>query len=158
MEIRPVQKSDVGLLYHLILDLAKNQQLETYVETSPEQLLRSLSKEPPDFGALLAMEKGRAVGYLTYTISYSIWAGRPFLHMDDLFVTAKERGKGIGRQLMLHLREMAMARNISGIKWEVDRHNQAAISFYQALGAQVNIKGIGRWEFSSAAHSQGTDR
>ncbi|MEQ5790782.1 GNAT family N-acetyltransferase [Muricauda sp. NFXS6] len=158
MEIRPVQSDEVGLLYHLIQDLAKNQHLESFVETSPERLSKALFREPPDFGALLAMDKGRAVGYLTYTISYSIWAGRPFLHMDDLFVTAKERGKGIGKQLILHVRKMAMARNISSIKWEVDRDNQAAISFYQGLGAQVNIKGIGRWEFSGADHSQGTDK
>ena len=157
MEIRSVQKNEVELLHRLIQDLAINQGLETHVRTTPEQLLKSLSKEPPDFGALMAMDKGRPIGYVTYTLSHSIWTGTAIVRMDDLFVISGERGKGIGKQLMLQLREMAMARNISSIKWEVDKDNQGALSFYRGLGAQVHIKGIGRWELSKDDRSKGTD-
>ena len=45
------------------------------------------------------------------------------------------RGQGIGRALLVHLAEVAVARGCGRLEWSVLDWNESAIGFYRSLGA-----------------------
>lgn len=47
-----------------------------------------------------------------------------------------ERGKGIGKQLLLHLAKMAVEQGCGRFEWSVLDWNTPAIEFYESLGAK----------------------
>jgi GNAT superfamily N-acetyltransferase len=57
--------------------------------------------------------------------------------VEDLFVRAQFRRKGIGKALLQHLAAVAHQQNCYGMHWEVLDWNAAAIDFYRSLGAKI---------------------
>jgi len=64
-------------------------------------------------------------------------AGRPSLFVEDLFVRAEFRRKGIGKALLKHMAVIAREQNCYGMRWEVLNWNTSAIDFYLSLGAKL---------------------
>lgn len=146
-EIRVAQKEDVGILYELIMGIAKFHNQEQFVATTPEEMFRAGFSENPKFGAFIAEYDGKVAGYLSYTWNYSIWNGKNYMNMDDLFVWEEFRGKKIGEQLMQSAKDLCEDSGINSIRWEVQQDNSKAISFYNRLGAEMFPKGIFKWKF-----------
>ncbi len=57
--------------------------------------------------------------------------------MDDLFVLAAERGRGIGRDLLRHLACEAVNRGCCKLEWSLQTSNTRGIAFYEREGARV---------------------
>ncbi len=147
IEIREATKEDVGVLFELIIGIAKFHDQEQFVATNPQEMLRAGFGDTPKFGALLATYDGEVAGYLSYTWNYSIWNGADYMNMDDLFVWEAFRGKRIGEKLMLKAKHICQNKGIRLIRWEVQQDNDKAISFYDRLGAKMSPKGVFRWKF-----------
>jgi GNAT superfamily N-acetyltransferase len=79
----------------------------------------------------------RPAAYALYFFTYSTWAGRPSLFVEDLFVRAQFRRKGIGKAILQHLAAVAHQQNCYGMHWEVLDWNATAIDFYRSLGAKI---------------------
>jgi GNAT superfamily N-acetyltransferase len=50
-------------------------------------------------------------------------------------VNPAQRGKGIGKALLIHLAKIAKERNCGRLEWSVVDWNKPAIDFYKSLGA-----------------------
>lgn len=144
--IREATIDDVDVIYGFIMAIADFHQQRDLVETSKEEIRESGFGTDPKFGVLLAEIDGEVAGYCTYTWNYSIWRGVTYMNLDDLFVWDKYRAQKIGKHLMLKLREVCIAGGANRIRWEVEQDNTHAIGFYNKLGAQVDIKGMCRWD------------
>lgn len=145
IEIRKATKEDVPALLALIKGLARHHEVEQYLLATESSLLEAGFGEQAKMGALIAEYNGQPVGYVSYTINYSIWVGRDFMLIDDVFALEQYRGKGIGQQLMEAIRSHALDLGLNCIKWQVEKDNTGAIRFYERLGAKLNIKGIFTW-------------
>jgi len=77
------------------------------------------------------------VGFALYYIRYSTWKGSR-LYLEDMLVTEKLRGKGIGKLLFDRLIEEAKEKKYSGMMWQVLDWNEPAINFYKKYDG-VNI-------------------
>lgn len=93
--------------------------------------LRCLVAELPD---------GRLVGYATCAPELSTWDGAEYLHMDCLYLSATERGLGLGPLFMAALREEARSLGLTEIQWQTPTWNEGAIRFYDRLGATSKQK------------------
>ncbi|MFC7049015.1 GNAT family N-acetyltransferase [Emcibacter nanhaiensis] len=145
LTIREATVDDVDIVYDLIMAIARHHGQEQYVGTSREELRRAGFDEPARFGVLLAEVDGEVAGYVSWTVPYSIWRGREFMQIDDLYVREKFRGRKVGAALMREARVLCRAWGLAVMKWEVESDNHGAIRFYQKLGAEVTEKGICRW-------------
>jgi GNAT superfamily N-acetyltransferase len=58
------------------------------------------------------------------------------LYLEDLFVLPDWRGRGVGRALLQHLAQIAVARGCGRMEWSVLNWNEPAIRFYRSLGAR----------------------
>jgi GNAT superfamily N-acetyltransferase len=135
--IREATASDAALIVEMIRELADFERELDHVDITPDDLVRDGFGENPNFHALVAEWDGQPAAYILYFFTYSTWAGRPSLFVEDLFVRARFRGKGIGTALLKRMAAIACERKCYGMRWEVLNWNFAAIDFYHALGAKV---------------------
>ena len=58
------------------------------------------------------------------------------MFLEDLYVKPEYRSKGIGRQLMAQVAQIARAEKCRAMRWEVLGWNQKAIDVYKGIGAE----------------------
>jgi GNAT superfamily N-acetyltransferase len=63
--------------------------------------------------------------------------GRPGIWLEDLFVRPARRGAGIGRALLVHVAQLALARGCGRLEWSALDWNEPALAFYRGLGARA---------------------
>lgn len=147
--VRHATKDDAERVFELIAALAAHHGQTEFVLTDSAEIRRAGFGDEPKFGALLAESGDTVVGFLSYTIRYSIWVGDSYMQIDDVFVRPSYRGNGIGEKLMLESRKHAENLGVRCLKWEVDTNNSSAIRFYKRIGATYYEKGVLRWETST---------
>ncbi|WP_439879614.1 GNAT family N-acetyltransferase [Pontibacter sp. MBLB2868] len=147
--IRNMAKADTDSVLGMMRDLAVHHDQLEYVKIDREQFVAQAFREHPSFGVFVAEAAGELVGYVSYTLNFSIWAGSTFLGIDDVFVKPGYRSLGVGQQLMTYTRKEAERLGLSHLKWEVEKDNHRAIRFYEDLGASLRIKGVVTWRNES---------
>jgi GNAT superfamily N-acetyltransferase len=133
--IRPATENDVSLLRAMIRELAQfERELDSCVIEEAD-LLRDGFGPYPRFRALIAEWDAQSAGYAVFFGYYSTWAGSG-LYLEDLFVRAQFRGKGIGMALMAEVARIALQENCRAMRWEVLDWNKRAVNLYTSLGAE----------------------
>ena len=107
------------------------------VTNSKENLEKTLFGERPYAGAILAREYGHPVGIAFYHFRYSSFSGAPCIWLDDLYIMESYRSRGIGRKLMVALREEAEKHDCSHIGWTASPNNKRGQNFYERIGAII---------------------
>jgi len=75
---------------------------------------------------------GQLCGYVLYFWTYS-WEGRS-VYMEDLYVTADCRGRGIGKLLWKACVQAALDKGCIRCDFSVLRRNESSIEFYKHVG------------------------
>ena len=88
----------------------------------------------PKFRALIADWEGKPAGYALFFDCYSTWRG-PQIFLEDLYIRAEFRGKGVATNLMAQVAKIAVARKCRAVRWEVLDWNTPAVNLYASLGA-----------------------
>jgi GNAT superfamily N-acetyltransferase len=131
--IRFATAEDCGLLLRLIRELAVYERAPEAVVASEEDLRRHGFGPDPQFEAILAFLDGEPAGAALFHARFSTWLGRPGLYLEDLYVTERARGRGVGRRLMARLATIAVERGWGRIDFHVLDWNPAR-GFYHRLG------------------------
>lgn len=92
----------------------------------------------PDFWAIAAFLEGHLVGGLTAHLLPMTRTEAAEIFIYDIAVREEHRRKGIGRGLILALRESAGAHGVEEIFVPADDDDQHALSFYEALGGKAS--------------------
>ncbi len=137
IEIQPACPADVPQILQFIHELARFEHLEQHVRATVTDLETALFGPRPCAEVLLARLDGAPVGFALFFPNFSTFNGRAGIHLEDLYVTAHARGRGVGRALLQALARIAVARQCVRIDWEVLAWNERALEFYRALGAQA---------------------
>lgn len=143
--VRPAVAADVPMLLRMMRELAVHDGLSHVLKATEATLLRDGFGAVPRFEALVAEADGEVAAYASFTQPFAVWRGSTFLAVDDVYVRDGFRARGVGKALMLRLREIALERGVD-LRWEVETENARAIAFYQGLGARLRIKGFCYWQ------------
>jgi len=138
LRIRAAEAGDVPLIADLIRQLAKFEKLENEVVLTDELLMEGLFGTRPYAETVIAEEDAKPIGFALFFHTFSTFLARPGLYLEDLFVLAEHRGRGVGRALLAHLAHLAVERGCGRLEWSVLNWNQDAIRFYERLGARPN--------------------
>ena len=131
--IRKAVKEDCRRMMELVQELAIYEKEPNAITVSFDHFVESGFGEHPVWWAYVAETGGRVEGFALYYIRYSTWKGQR-MYLEDLLVTDRLRGKGLGKLLFDQLIETAKEKNYSGIAWQVLDWNEPAINFYKKLG------------------------
>jgi GNAT superfamily N-acetyltransferase len=137
MTTRIGEKKDLPRVLELIKELA------TY-EKAPHEVINTVALMEQDgfganpiYGFFVAENENIIVGISLYYWRYSTWKGKR-LYLEDIIVTEKERGSGIGKLLFDRTMQKALEENCSGMMWQVLEWNEPAINFYKKYGARLD--------------------
>ena len=135
IRIVPARDSDVPVVYSLIQRLADYERLSHELEATEDGIREAMFGEWPIIEVLLAYVGPQVAGYALFFHTFSTFAGRRSLYLEDLFVLPEHRGRGIGKRLLSRLAALAVERRCGRMEWAVLDWNESAIRFYRSIGA-----------------------
>jgi len=135
--IRPAVKGDCPRLLELIRELAEYEKAPQEVTVTLDHFTESGFGKAPVWKAFVASVDGKTEGFALYYIRYSTWKGQR-LYLEDLIVTEKMRGRGVGKLLFDRLLEEVKEKKFSGMVWQVLDWNEPAINFYKKYNASFD--------------------
>lgn len=134
--IRNAQASDMPQVLQCIVELAVFEKEPNAVEVTVDELVACGFGQEPDFHCFVAEKQNKIIGIAIVFTRFSTWKGR-VLHLEDLIVSQKYRGHGIGTALLNEVVKYATKLKVKRVSWEVLDWNKSAIEFYQSKGAHV---------------------
>jgi GNAT superfamily N-acetyltransferase len=137
MNIRSAREEDVPIILSLIRGLAEYERMGHLVRASEDGLRQALFGSHRAAEVVLAEAGAETIGFALFFHNFSTFLGRPGLYLEDLFVVPSWRKQGVGKQLLVHLAGIALARGCGRMEWAVLDWNEPAIGFYKRLGAQL---------------------
>jgi len=132
--VRRAIKEDCPRLLDLIRELAAYEKAPDEVIVTLEHFSNSGFGPNPVWWAFVAQVEGKVEGFALYYIRYSTWKGQR-MYLEDLIVTEKMRGKGLGKLLFDRLLQEVKDKNLQGMVWQVLDWNEPAINFYKKYNA-----------------------
>ena len=139
--IREAIKSDCPQMLELIRELAIYEKAPDEVTVSLEAFEDAGFGKHPVWGAFVAEVDGAIVGISLYYVRYSTWKGRR-LYLEDLIVTEKMRGLGLGKLLFDQTLAYGKACGYHGMVWQVLEWDAPAIKFYEKYKADFEAEWI----------------
>jgi GNAT superfamily N-acetyltransferase len=135
--LRKGTKEDVPAAYNLIIELAIFEKEPEAVTNTIEKMHEDGFGENPIYGFFVAENEDNIVAMALYYFRYSTWKGKR-LYLEDLIVTEKYRGNGLGEKLLVKIIEEAKNTNCTGAMWQVLDWNEPAIKFYNKFGVRYD--------------------
>ncbi|WP_333877100.1 GNAT family N-acetyltransferase [Flavobacterium sp.] len=136
MNIRKGEKKDMKAVWELIRELAVFEKEPDAVVVTVADLERDGFGDHPLFHTFVAEADTQIVGMALYYYRYSTWKGKT-IHLEDLIVTEKMRGTGLGLALYTKIIEQGQKDGVRRIEWNVLDWNKPAVDFYLKSGAKV---------------------
>jgi GNAT superfamily N-acetyltransferase len=135
LTIRPVRAGEAGLVLGFIRELAEYEKLLHAVEADEAAIEALLFGAAPRAFCDIAEVDGAPVGFALWSYNVSTFKGRCGLYLEDLYVRAEARGKGVGKALLANLARRCVDEKLGRLEWAVLDWNASAIAFYDRLGA-----------------------
>ena len=135
LAIRRARPDQAGVVFALIRELAEYEKLLHEVEATEADIAAALLGNNPRLFCEIAEWDGEVAGFAIWFNNFSTFSGRSGIYLEDLFVRPAQRGKGIGKALLVHLAGECVANGWSRLQWSVLDWNTPSIEFYQSLGA-----------------------
>ncbi|MBW2410321.1 MAG: GNAT family N-acetyltransferase [Deltaproteobacteria bacterium] len=144
MKLRPATKEDYDILFELFCEIQT-----LHYETRPD-IFRPAKKDQLFFDyfdrviesgnhhLMMGFDDDKAFGYIYYVINHlpqNIY--RPekrVIYINHILVTKGYQGRGLGRALINHVRDIARKETIKEIGLDVWAFNEKAIGFFKKQG------------------------
>jgi GNAT superfamily N-acetyltransferase len=136
LSVRSARSGDEALILAFIRKLAEYEKLLDEVAADETLIAQSLFVPQPKVYCDIAEWSGVPAGFALWFYSYSTFHARHGIYLEDLFVEAKHRGKGIGRALLRNLARRCIDERLTRLQWWVLDWNEPAIAAYRSLGAK----------------------
>lgn len=128
--IRKAVKEDCVRMMELINELAVYEKAAAEVTVDFNHFTESGFGDKPVWFSYVAEVDENVEGFALWYVRYSTWKGQR-MYLEDILVTEKMRGKGLGKLLLDKLIEEAKEKHYSGMMWQVLDWNEPAINFYK---------------------------
>lgn len=82
----------------------------------------------------LMCDEGEAIGYLVLTLGYSLEYGGRDAFIDEVYIRASHRGRGIGQSALTFAEDVCRSLGVWALHLEVERANISAHGLYRKAG------------------------
>ncbi len=137
LAIRAARPADGALIFALVRELADYEKLSADVDATEDAIAAALFGAQPRLYCDIAEWSGEPAGFAVWFLNYSTFRGRAGIYVEDIFVKAAFRKRGIGKALMARLARRCVEQGYARFEWAVLGWNAPSIAFYKSIGAQV---------------------
>lgn len=141
LTIRRGGKEDLADALELVKELACYEKAEGEVEVTLAEMENWGFGRDKIFDFFVAEENKKIIGIALYYYKYSTWKGK-CLFLEDIIVTEKERGRGIGKKLFDEVVQVAKSEKVRRLEWQVLEWNEPAINFYKKYDSVLDPEWI----------------
>ena len=136
--IRAAEPADVPAILGLVRELAIYEREPEAVLATEAHFREALfpKEHAPTSFAHVALVDGIVVGMAIWYVTFSTWQGRSGIWLEDLFVSPRHRGSGLGKGLLTTLAAVCAERGYGRLEWWVLKWNTPSIGFYDSIGGQ----------------------
>jgi GNAT superfamily N-acetyltransferase len=135
--IRSAASSDAVLIHAFVRELAAFEHLSGEVEADEAMLAAALFSNNPRVFCDIAEHGGTPAGFSLWFYTFSSFAGRHGIWIEDLYVREDFRGKGIGAAMLNRIARRCVEEKLGRLEWSVLDWNENAIRFYRSTGARL---------------------
>lgn len=136
LSFRFAVREDAPLIHRMVADLSAFLGESEKHQASIADYERYGFGDKPKFECVIAEHGSDAVGMCLFFDSFSTWIGRPGVYVQDLYVSDKVRGLGLGKKLLAHVASIGQARGCAYLRLSVDADNVSAQKFYESCSLQ----------------------
>ncbi len=136
-KIRVGEEKDFEAVLGMIKELALFEKAPEKVTNTVNQMIRDKNL----FELLVVEKEGELVAMALFYFAYYTWVGKS-LYLDDLYVKEIHRGKGIAKELLKRIFDVAQKEDCARVRWQVLEWNQPAKDLYDKLGATLDTEWI----------------
>jgi GNAT superfamily N-acetyltransferase len=130
---RIAARADIDLLVRFMRELYEHDRLPLD-EPAARQALERILHDHLLGRVWLIYDSEQAIGYVVLTLGYSLeYHGRDAF-IDEIYLRASHRGKGIGTQIIEFVEEVCRNLEVRTLHLEVERANTKAQAFYHKVG------------------------
>lgn len=130
---RPVSEKDIEIAVAMMREFYAIDGYPIDVEQSRKLFRRFIAEE--NLGkSWLVLSGPEIVGYIILTFVFSFEYGGTIAFVDELYVSASARGKGIGKSSIAFIQEEARKTGLKMLYLEVEHHNSNAQKLYLSAG------------------------
>ncbi|WP_299392724.1 GNAT family N-acetyltransferase [Pelagibius sp.] len=136
VHIRQAVEKDAQIVCDLLADLVRTLRDAPPCGSTLETIRHHGFGDKRQFEALIAEAEGTPAGLVLYFYTYSTWRGCLGVYVQDLHVVERFRGHGLGRRLLADAARRGRADGCTHLRLSVDPGNEAALTFYEAVGLE----------------------
>ena len=127
--IRAARESDTALIFDLVRELAEYEKLADAVDATPAMIGAALFGDAPRLFCDIAEWNGEAAGLAVWFLNFSTFRGRHGIYLEDVYVRAAFRDRGLGKALMAQLARRCVEKGLARFEWTVLDWNAPSIAF-----------------------------
>lgn len=131
--VRMATADDAAMLNDMVAEFASYERLPN--QSTAESLRHELSRPDRTIDPVVALLDGEPVGFSVTFQTYSTFAARRGLYLEDIYVRDGHRNKGIATAILRFIARHAVSRDIARVEFTVLLWNTVAIEFFETLGA-----------------------
>lgn len=136
LRILRASPDEADVLVELIRELAAFEHLSHECFITIEAAVQHLLGPRRCAEALIAWLEEAPVGFAVYYPTFSTFAAKPGIYLEDLYVRERFRGRGIGTALLRDVARVAHAGGAGRFEWTTLQWNVNARRIYTELGAR----------------------
>jgi GNAT superfamily N-acetyltransferase len=125
--------NDTDLLAEFMREFYEFDHLALDEEAAHFALLQILNNDSLGMVWLIQAD-GSPIGYVVLTLGFSLEFHGRDAFIDEIYIRAKHRGKGIGRRTLEFVEAACRTLGVRAIHLEVERSNAKAHAVYQQIG------------------------
>ena len=137
LTIREARAGDGAAVHAMIEALAISHNEREHFTATPDSYETALAAPDTVIGAFIAEWNGVPAGCALWHRSFSTFRGREVIYLEDLSVLPEFRRKGIARELVKRVAQLAVARRAPAVYWLMMPWNDGARKLYTELGAEI---------------------
>lgn len=137
IQFKPLAVSDIDIIVDLMQEFYTIDNYPIDIEISKSLFKEFLANE--NLGnAWLILSDNEIIGYVILTYIFSFEYQGKIAFLDELYLTEKARGKGVGSKTIAFVLEESKKQALKLIYLEIENHNQNAQKLYLASGFELH--------------------
>lgn len=140
-------------IQHRDEEFIRNGQIQMALETEGIELnleritngVKGVFENPHRGTYYVALHDGAPIASLLVTTEWSDWRNTEVWWIQSVYVIPQMRGKGVYKMMYQYLQNLAIEKNVAGIRLYVDQTNTNATQVYQKLGMSGHHYNLFEW-------------